>query len=73
MELICNEHKLSRNRKRRNDPRLKNDNNRKLLLKKTNLKKNKDKNLDTIKQLEILLVKIKYYINPDKLQSALTE
>ena len=42
----------------------------KLFLKKIKTeKKKKNKNLDKIKQLEILLVKIKYANNPNKLQS----
>ena len=36
-------------------------------------KKKKNKNLDKIKQLEILLVNIKYGNDPNKLQSALKE
>ena len=36
-------------------------------------KKKKNKNFDKIKQLEILLVKVKYANDPNKLQSALKE
>ena len=46
----------------------------KLLLKKIKTeKKNKNKNLDKIKQLEILLVRNKYADKPDKLESALKD
>ena len=66
--------KLSRNRKKRIERRHKIDNNMKLLLKKIKTeKKKKNKNFDKIKQLETLLVKIKYANNPVKLQSALKE
>ena len=44
-----------------------------LLIKIKSEKKKKNKNLDKIKQLEILLVRIKYTDRPDKLQSALKE
>ena len=45
-----------------------------LLLKKIETeKKNKNKNNDKIKQLQIEVVKIKYGINPNKLQIALKE
>ena len=46
----------------------------KLLLKKIKSEKRKrNKNFDKIKQLEILLVRIKYADNPNKLESALKE
>ena len=64
--------KLSRNRKRRIERKSKTDNNMKLLLNKTKSEKKK-KNLDNVKQLEILLVRIKYADKPDKLESALKE
>ena len=76
MEMIIdNENKkLSRNRKRRIDRRNKNNNDRKLILNTIKSeKKNKNKNLDKIKQLEILSVRIKYAHKPDKLESALKE
>ena len=66
--------KLSRNTKRRIDRKDKINNDMKLLLKKIKSeKKKKNKNFDKIKQLEILLVRIKYADKPDKLQSALKE
>ena len=66
--------KLSRNRKRRIDRKNKIINDMKLLLNKIKSeKKKKNKNFDKIKQLEILLVRIKYADKPDKLQSALKE
>ena len=73
--IINNENKkLSRNRKRRIDRKNKNDENMKLLLNKIKSEKRKrNKNLDKIKELEILLVNIKYADNPNKLQSALKE
>ena len=66
-----NENKnLSRNRKRRIERKSKIHNNMKLLLNKIKTEKKK-KNLDKIKQLEILLVIIKNADNPNKLQAAL--
>ena len=60
--------KLSRNRKRRISDDMK------LLLNKIKSeKKKKNKNLDKIKQLEILLVNIKYINDPNKLENALKE
>ena len=40
---------------------------------KPNQKKKKKKNLDNIEQLEKLLIKLKYAITPNKIQSALKE
>ena len=73
--IIDNENKkLSRNTKRRTNRRNKINNDMKLLLNKIKSeKKKKNKNLDKIKQLEILLVRIKYADNPNKLESALKE
>ena len=69
--IINNENKkLSRNRKRRIERKSKIDKNMKLLLNKIKSEKKK-KNLDKVKQLEILLVQIKYANNPNKLQNAL--
>ena len=66
--------KLSRNTKRRIQRKNKMDDNMKILINKIKTeKKMKNKNLDKIKQLEILLVKIKYANNSNKLQSALKE
>ena len=66
--------KLSRNRKRRIDRKNKlNDDMRLLLNKIKSEKKKKNKNFVKIKQLEILLVRIKYADNPNKLQNALKE
>ena len=66
--------KLSRNRKRRTDRKNKIDENMKFLLNKIKFEKRKrNKNLDKIKELEILLVNIKNANNPNKLQSALKE
>ena len=66
--------KLSRNRKRRIIRRLNMSNDMKLLLNKIKSeKKKKKKNLDKIRQLEILLVNIKYANNPNKLQSELKQ
>ena len=73
--MINNENKkLSRNRKRRIERKIKMNNDMKLLLNKIKSEKRKrHKNLDKIKQLEILLVNIKYANDLDKLQSALKE
>ena len=66
--------KLSRNRKRRINRKNKINDDMKLLLNKIKSeKKKKNKNLDKIKELEILLVNIKYANNPKKLQSASKE
>ena len=66
--------KLSRNRKRRIARKLNmSDDMRVLLNKIKSEKKNKNKNIDKIKQLEILLVNIKYANDPNKLQSELKE
>ena len=71
--IINNENKkLSRNRKRRIERKSKIDNNMKLLLNKIKTEKKK-KYLDKVKQLEILLVKIKNADNINKLQSELKE
>ena len=62
--------KLSRNRKRRIDRKNKFNDDMKLLLNKIKSeKKKKKKILDRIKQLEILLVRIKYADNPNKLEN----
>ena len=73
--IINNEKKkLSRNRKRRIKRKSKMNDDMKLLLNKIKSeKKTKNKNLDKIKQLEILLVINKYANDPNKLQSALKE
>ena len=73
--IIDNENKkLSRNRKRRIQRKNKIDDQIKLLLNKIKSEKKKtNKNLKKIKQLEILLVNIKYANKPNKLQSALKE
>ena len=74
MMAINENKKLSRNRKRRINRRYKINNDMNLLLNKIKSeKKKKNKNLDKIKQLEILLVRIKYTDKPDKLESALKE
>ena len=66
--------KLSRNRKRRLERKNKMSSDMKLLLNKIKSeKKKKNKNLDKIKQIEILLVNIKYANDPNKLESALKE
>ena len=66
--------KLSRNTKRRIDRRNKINADMKLLLKNIKSeKKKKNKNFDKLKQLEILLVRIKYADKSDKLGSALRE
>ena len=74
MEMIINtkNQKLSRNRKRRIERKSKLDDNMKLLLNKSKTEKKK-KNLDKVKELEILLVRIKCANKPNKLQSALKE
>ena len=71
--IINNENKkLSRNRKKRIDRKNKMNDDMKLLLNKIKSEK-KNKNLDKIKQVEILLVRIKYADKPNKLESALKE
>ena len=71
MKLINNNEgeKLSRNRKRRIVPNLKKDDEVKSLLNK--IKSDEKKTFDKLKRLEIELVKIKYVINPNKIQSEL--
>ena len=73
--IINNENKkLSRSRKKRIDRRNKINDDMKLLLNKIKSEKKKEnKNLDKIKQLQILLVRIKYAKNANKLESALKE
>ena len=73
--IINNENKkLSRNRKRRIERKRKiSDDVRALLNKIKSETKKKNKNLDKIKELEILLVNIKYTNNHNKLKSALKE
>ena len=66
--------KLSRNGKRRTDRKNKFNDKMKILLKKIKTeKKKKNKILDRIKQLEILLVNVKYANDPNNLQSELKE
>ena len=66
--------KLSRNRKRRIERRIKIDDKLKTLLNKIKTgKKKKNKKIIKIKELEIELVIIKYANNPNKLQSELKE
>ena len=73
--IINNEKKnLSRNTKRRIDRKNKIDENMKLLLNKIKSEKRKrNKNVDKIKELEILLVNIKDANNSNKLQPAFKE
>ena len=73
--IIDNENKkLSGNTERRIDRRIKINDDMKLLLNQIKSdKKKKKKNLDKIKQLEILLVRIKYADKPDKIESGLRE
>ena len=62
--------KLSRNKNRRKDSRNKINSDMKILLYKIKPeKKKKKKVINKFKQLEILLVRIKYADNPDKLGS----
>ena len=71
--IIDNENKiLSRNRKRRTDRKNKLNDDVKFLLNKIKSEKKK-KNSDKVKQLEILLVQIKYANDPNKLQSELKD
>ena len=65
--------RLSRNRKQRIDRRNKIIIDMKLILNKNKSEKKKNKNNDKIKELQILLVRIKYADNPIKLESALKE
>ena len=66
--------KLSQKRKLRIERKHKMIDDMKLLLNKIESEKRKrNKNLDKIKQLEILLVQIKYADNPNKLNNALKE
>ena len=66
--------KLSRNRRRRIERRNKISNDMNLLLNKIKSeKKKKNKNFNKIKQLEILLLNIKYANDPNKLENALKE
>ena len=66
--------KLSRNRKRRIERRIKIDDKLKTLSNKIKTeKKKKYKNIDKIKELEMELVIIKYANNPNKLQSEIKE
>ena len=72
--MTINENKmLSRNRKRRINRKNKINDDMKILLNKIKTEKKKSKNFDRIKQLEILLVRIKYADKPDKLETALKE
>ena len=73
--IIDNENKkLSRNRKRRIERKNKLNDDMKILINKIKSeKKKKNKDFDKIKQLEILLVNIKYANDPNKLQSELKE
>ena len=73
--IINNENKkLSRNREKRIERKNKMNDDMKLLLNKIKSeKKKKNKNFDKIRQLQILLVNIKYANDPIKLQSALKE
>ena len=73
--IINNENKkLSRNRKRRIITRLNMSNDMKVLINKIKSEKRKrNKNLAKIKELETLLVNIKYANNPNKLNDALKE
>ena len=65
---------LSRNRKGRIERRNEINNDLNLLLNKIKSeKKKKNKNFDKIKQSEILLVKVKYANDPNKLENALKE
>ena len=65
--------KLSQNRKRRFERKIRKDDEVKTLLNKIETEKRKKNNIDKIKNSEILLVKIKYANNPDKFQCALKE
>ena len=65
--------KLSRNKKRGIQRKIEMDDNMKLLLNNKTEEKKKNKSFDDFKQLDFLLVRIKYANNPDKLESALKE
>ena len=65
--------KLSRNRERIITRKINMDKNMKLLLNKIKSEKKKNKNFEKLKELEILLVRIKYANNPNKLKSASKE
>ena len=73
--IINNENKkLSRNRKKRIERKSKLNDDKKLLLNKIKSEeKKKNKNLDKIKELDILLVNIKYANDPNKLESEIKE
>ena len=73
--IINNETKnLSRNRRRRNERKKRMSNDMKLLLNKIKSEKRKKiRNYDKIKQLEKILVNIKYANDPNKLENALKE
>ena len=74
MMTINENKKLSRNRKRRIERRIKLDDGMKLLLNKIKTeKKKKNKSFDKIKELEIELIKIKYANSSNTLQSELKE
>ena len=76
MKVIINDEneKLSRNRKRRYERKSKMRDDMKIFLNKIRSEKRKrNKNLDKIKQLEILLVNIKHANDPRKLENALKE
>ena len=61
---------ISRSRKRRNERKIKMDDQMKSLLSKIKREKKREtKNIDKIKQLEIALVKIKYVNNPSKINT----
>ena len=74
MEVILNNEnkKIPRNRKRKNERKSKMEKNMKLFLNKIKTEKKK-KNFDKVKQLEILLVQIKYGDNPNVLENASKE
>ena len=66
--------KISRNRKRRIEQKIKMDDNMKSFINKIKTeKKKKTKNFDKIENLEIELVKINYVSNPSRLKPALKE
>ena len=66
--------KLSRNRKKRSNRRNKINDDMKFSLSKIKTeKKKKNKNFDKIKQLEVLIINIKYANDPHKLENALKE
>ena len=73
--ILNNENKnLSRNRKRRINLKNKLNDDMILLLNKIKSEKRKrNKDLDKIKQLEVLLINIKYANDPNKLENALRE